>query len=313
MQRPDISILVVSWNTSALLSRCLESVRSAVRLSHEVIVVDNASDDDSVALVRERHPEVRLIALEENVGFSRGNNRAMEGATGRYLLLLNPDTEVRPGALEDLVGFLDRNPDVGIAGPTLWNPDGTHQPSTRPFPTLRNEFLRATMLWRLFPTAALRRARRNEEDRPDEVSGAALCIRRECLERIGPMDEGNFMYYEDTDWCRRARSAGWEVAYRPGPGIVHVRWGASRGAARARTIVTSQRSAERYFRKHHGDASIAGLRLVALLGGSVRLVRAAVEWLVGIERADRAARMSAYRSILAWAAFGTPLADGPDA
>lgn len=266
MHRLDVSILVVNWNTAAFLSRCLESLRAA-SLPHEVIVVDNASTDDSVEMVRRDHPGVRLLALDRNVGFSAGNNRAMEAAAGRYLLLLNPDTEVRPGALEDLVAFLDANPEVGIAGPTLWNPDGSHQPSTRPFPSLRNEFLRATMLWRLFPPAGYRRARRDEEDRPDEVSGAALCIRRECMEAIGPMDEGNFMYYEDTDWCRRARNAGWEVAYRPGPGIVHVRWGASRGPARERTIVASQRGAERYFRKHHGDASVIGLRLVALAGG----------------------------------------------
>jgi GT2 family glycosyltransferase len=263
-------------------------------------VVDNASTDDSVDRVRTRFPEVQVITLDRNVGFSRGNNAGLPGLTGAYVLLLNPDTEVRPGALENTLAFLDRHPEVGIAGPTLLNPDGSFQPSAGPFPSVGVEFLRQTMLWKIVPNRAQRRALRNEAWRPDQVSGAALFIRRKCLERIGPLDENLFMFYEDTDWCRRARNAGWEVAFVPGPGIVHLQGAASTGPARVRTLLASQRSAALYFRKHHGVVARAAFRGVTFLGASIRLSRAGAEWLIGWRRADRAARMRAYVRILLW-------------
>lgn len=301
--RPDVSILVVSWNTADLLERCVRSVREHVALDHEVFVIDNASSDDSVERIRRAHPEVRLLVQDDNTGFARANNRALAEATGDFVLLLNPDAEVLPGAVEDLVEFLRNEPGVGIAGPPYWNADGSPQMSTSPFPSVREEFLRQTMLYRWFDRDT--RHATTERD-VEQVSGAALMIRRECLEQIGPLDDRIFMFYEDTDWCRRAWDAGWRVAFRPGPGIRHVR-GGSLGRARTRTLLASHRSAIYYFSKHGSRASRVGLRLVTAVGSTVRIARASLEWLVGNERSDQVRRLAAYARIWRWAVFGLDL------
>ncbi len=310
---PLVSIVIVNWNTADLVARCLASIRRHVDLRYELIVVDNASSDDSVERIRAEAPDGRLIEMDRNVGYARANNRALEEAVGRYLFLLNPDTEVRAGAIEDLIAYLENEPKVGIAGPTLWNPDGTHQPSTAALPSLWTEFLRQTMLWVLVPGLAGRRSRGNVASDVPLVSGAALAIRRACFEDIGPLDDAIFMFYEDTDWCRRAWQAGWKVAFRPGPGIVHVRRAASGGAVRVHTLLASQRSAIHYFEKHHGKGSVRAFRLVTLVGSCVRLLRASIEWIVGWQRSDRASRIRAYARILGWAITGRGLDEPGDA
>ena len=212
----DISIVVVSWNVCGLLRRCLQSVElsaAASGLRHEVVVVDNASSDGSVAMVRSEFPEVRLLANEENRGFSAANNQGIAVASGRYLLLLNPDTEVLDDALAGLVGFADANEDVGLVGPMLLNQDGSVQPSMRRFPTIGTALFESTWLQPYAPSGLLDRY--CVLDRPDNtvqdvdwVSGAAILARRDAVNQVGPMDEAFFMYSEELDWCRRFREAG---------------------------------------------------------------------------------------------------------
>ena len=270
----------------------------------EVIVVDNASTDSSVEMVRTQFPHMTLITQPENVGFSKGNNVGLAVANGRYLLCLNPDTQLHPGAIEPLLAWMEENPKVGIAGPTLWNPDGSLQRSTVPLPTLWVEFLRQTMLYRLAPTRAQRQMFRNERQPVGVVTGAALCLRHACYAQIGGFDPQIFMFYEDTDLCKRAWDAGWEVWFVPTPGIIHVKAAASSRFARARTLVDSQKSAIYYFQKHNGRSAIVLLRLIALPAMALRSAFATVSWSVGRNRPDQRARLHAYGRIAAWAVKG---------
>jgi GT2 family glycosyltransferase len=302
--RPRLSIVILNWNTADLLSACLGSIRRHVAADAEVIVVDNGSHDGSVERVRREFPHVLLIPLDSNHGFSRGNNIALERARGEFILLLNPDTEMRPGVVEALVDHFERTPRAGIAGPKLEYPDGRHQPSVALFPTPWIEFLRQTMLGHFLPTRNRAESRRDETRKVDMVTGAALCIRRECLEDIGPLDESLFMYYEDTDWCRRAWDAGWEVWYVTCPGLMHVKTAAGAAHARTRTLLDSQRSMIRYFEKHPGSGSVGALRVVTLCGSLLRILRAALLWVGGRNRSDQAARLRAHGRQLRWALTG---------
>lgn len=304
-----LSVIIVNWNDEHLLARCLQSLVGRIAVPHEIIVVDNGSEDGSVAMVRDHFPSVHLLALEQNLGFAVANNRALAIATGAYLLLLNPDTECRIGTLDALVTFMEGHPDAGIAGPTLYNPDGSLQPSTATLPSLFSELLTQTMLFRLLPTRGHRAARRNELRRTEMVSGAALMIRRACLEQVGPLDEQIFMFYEDTDLCRRALDAGWEIWFVPGPGIFHVGSAVSSRLARTRTLIESQRSTLYYFRKHGPPWAPALLHVITLLGTSFRALRAALLWLMGREREDQRARLRAYRRMVRWALTGRGLGE----
>lgn len=304
---PILSIIILNWNTADLLLACLRSIQTHVTLDYEVIVVDNNSSDDSVAQVRVQFPRVRLLPQSANLGFSRGNNVGLAAANAPYMLLLNPDTEVRSGTLEALVTFMETHERAGMAGPTLWNPDDSLQPSTSPLPSLWVEFLRQTMLFRLFPTAEMRTAMRNETRRVTNITGAALCVRRDCLAQIGPLDEQIFMFYEDTDWCKRAGDAGWDLWFVTCSGVMHVKAVASSRFARTRTLLDSQRSTIYYFDKHYGRSAITWLRLITLCGATVRAFRALLNWLLNRNRTDQAARLRAYGRMVAWAISGKGL------
>jgi N-acetylglucosaminyl-diphospho-decaprenol L-rhamnosyltransferase len=304
MGSTTLSIVILNWNTVDLVKDCLQSVDDNVALDYEVIVVDNGSIDGSVAMVEEHFSHHQLIVLPENLGFSAGNNVALAVARGRYILLLNPDTVVLPHALQPLIDFMEDHPRAGIVGPTLWNPDGSLQHSTTPFPTLWNEFLRFTMLHRSLLKSRRATARQNEPHSVDAVSGAALLIRRACYEEIGPLDSRFFMFYEDTDWCKRAREADWEIYFVPSPGIVHIRAAASSRFARTRTLLDSHRSTIRYFEKHHSLRSVAILRAITLAGALVRSLRATAKWILGRDRADQCHRLAAYRKMVRWALVG---------
>lgn len=304
---PLLSIIIVNWNTADLLAACLHSIHKHVTLDYEIIVVDNASSDDSVIQIQTRFPQVCLLRQDKNLGFSQGNNLGLAAAQGSYLLLLNPDTEIYPGALEAVIDCMAARKQIGVAGPTLWNPDGSLQPSSSPLPTLWIEFLRQTMLFRFFPTAAMRAAYQNQSQQVTNLTGAALCIKRACFSQIGPLDPQIFMFYEDTDWCKRAGDAGWEIWFVACSGVLHVKAAASSRFARTRTLLDSQRSTLYYFRKHYGSHSITWLRLITLCGVSVRAVRALLNWFLNRNRPDQQARLRAYTHMLIWAITGKGL------
>jgi len=263
----DLSVVIVNWNTCEELRKCLRSVMEAGYDGTETIVVDNASFDKSVEMVRREFPWVRLIQNSENLGFARACNRGIEASRGRYIFLLNSDTEVEKGAFPALVRFGDENPDVGIFGPKVLNPDGSLQCSCRRFPTLKAALFRYTPLGRLFPrnpyTSEYRLADWDHSHPRDVdwVSGAAMVVRREMLDAIGAFDAGFFMYCEDVDLGYRAKQADWRVAYYPGASVTHVIGRSSDRNANA-MIVEFHRSMYHFFKKHYAGRSSILIRLI---------------------------------------------------
>ncbi len=302
---PDISIFIVSWNVRELLLACLAALPEAVgdAYSYEVIVVDNASKDGTVAAIREQFPDVRVIANEDNRGFTGGNNQALAAARGRYLFLLNPDTAPQPDSIARLTRYLDSHPDVGMVGPRLWYGDGSPQPNRRRFPTLMTLFTESTIIQQYFPGLRLFQ-RYIMADRPDDeeqevdwLVGAALMARRAVYEQIGGLDEGFFMYSEELDWCKRAKDAGWRIAYEPAAEIIHYE-GKSSEQAVARRDIFFFSSRVRYAQKYFGRTWAELLRWWLLATFGFQWLREGAKWLVGHKRALRAQRMAAYEQVL---------------
>jgi N-acetylglucosaminyl-diphospho-decaprenol L-rhamnosyltransferase len=286
----DISVVIVSYESRALLARCLAALEADAdrRASTEVIVVDQASSDGTAAFVTGEHPGVRLVALGENVGFGAGNNRGAELAQGRWLLLLNSDAFVRPGALDELLRFAEARPGIGAAGPRLLWPDGRLQRSCRRFPTVFRLATEYLYLRKLAPRSRILNGfyygefAHDEPRRVDWLTGACVLVRRELYERLGGFDEAFFLYSEEVDLLRRAAETGAETWYDPAAEVVHV-WGGTAGRASALTLEEQARSHVRYLCKHASAATARRARRVLLLG--LRL---------------RAGRSPAYREAASW-------------
>lgn len=232
----DLSVLIVNYNTCRLTLDCLRSVfDSETDYSFEVIVVDNASRDDSVQRITEQYPQVRMIANQENTGFAKANNQALEVAAGRYILLLNSDTIVQPETLQTMVAFMDEHPKVGASGCKVILPDGSlDKACRRGFPTPSASFYYAFGFSKLFPDKPrfnqyqLGYLDPNESYAIDCLVGAFMLVRRETLQQVGGLDETFFMYGEDVDWCYRIKQAGWDIWYHPATYIVHYKGASSR-------------------------------------------------------------------------------------
>lgn len=231
-----LSIVIVSWNTRDLLAACLASIqRHPPVCAFEVWVVDNASADESAAMIREQFVDAHVIENQQNVGFARANNQAIRASTGEFVLLLNSDTEVQPSALSNLVSFMQQHPDAGICGAQLINLDNTLQKSVQSFPTLISELVVASGLGsHPIPTAY------TSPRRVDAVVGAALLARRAAIDRVGLLDEAYFMYTEEVDWCYRFVQAGWNVFVVPDARITHVNGGSSKPIAIDRVLWLSK-------------------------------------------------------------------------
>jgi GT2 family glycosyltransferase len=266
----DISVVIVGWNAKHYLELCLESLAKAPpRRSMEVLVVDNASADDSVEMIEKEFPWVKLIKSSENLGFAKGNNVAIRQCQGRYVALINPDVIVFPGCLDALADFLDENPKVGNVGPRVLNPDMSMQSTCRRFPTLWNNFCSASGLSSRFknsPFFAGEHMFYFPHDRTlsvDVIVGCFSMIRREALDSVGLLDEGLFMYGDDVDWCRRARNAGWQVVFYPGGQAIHDR-GKTTASYPVRFAVAQQHSVLVYWTKHHSLLGVLGIRGIML-------------------------------------------------
>jgi len=255
-QQPDYTAVIVNYHSEAVLAECLSSLAAfGSSGGFEVIVVDNSATLERSGF-SERFPWVRFVENARNVGFARASNQGLRLAAGRHLLLLNPDTRVHPGAMQTLIRYLDEHPAVGAVGPRLLNSDGTLQHSCRRFPGFLTAFFgRYSFLTRLLPGNPLSRRFLyldwdHEDPREvDWVTGACLMVRREVVEAVGLLDEGYFLFIEDTDWCRRIRDAGWGIAYVSNAVVTH-RIGVSRGPARPRVVWARHSSMFRYLRKH---------------------------------------------------------------
>jgi hypothetical protein len=258
MPNPDLSICIVTYKTRALLAECLTSIYQNTRQTQfEIIVVDNASRDGTLEMLRDEFPAARVIANDRNAGFAKPINQALRVSQGRYALLLNNDTLVLPDALDRLVAFADAHPEIGICGPKVLSRDGTLQKQCRrSYATPWDLFCYFTGLSALFPRSPLF-ARylmtyrdENETHPADAVSGSCMLIRRAVIEQIGLLDERFFAYQEDADYCFRAQRAGWQIYYYPQAQIIHY---AGQGGSRVnpyRSIWEWHRSYFLYYRKN---------------------------------------------------------------
>jgi N-acetylglucosaminyl-diphospho-decaprenol L-rhamnosyltransferase len=259
----DLSVSIVNTSSRELLLACLETLpRDA-----DVVVLDNASEDGSVDAVRERFPDVRVLAQDFRAGFGANHNTVIRATDGRYVYVLNEDTTSADWAFEHIVAYLDSNPRVAALGPLVVYPDGRQQASAWRFPTPLVSAVGLLTVGKLGVTQS-----HGEQARAvDWVTGAALVLRREALEEVGLFDEEFFLYSEEVDLQLRLHQAGWEVHYFPDAAVVHHE---SQFSAEIpeRRINEMWRSRHRYWRKHH---SSAGARVAALTTGAQYAVRAA--------------------------------------
>lgn len=232
----DLSIIILNYKTRELTLACLESVfSSATYYNYEVILIDNASNDDIIPKVNEQYPQVVCIANTDNVGFSIANNQGISIAQGRYVLLLNSDTIVQTDTLDVMLHFMDENPTVGASGCKIVLPDGSlDKACKRGFPTPSASFYYAFGFSKLFPKIPRFNQYQLGYLSPDDaypidsLVGAFMLIRREVIEQVGMLDEEFFMYGEDIDWCYRIKEAGWVNYYYPRTQIVHLKGASSR-------------------------------------------------------------------------------------
>lgn len=265
-----ISVIIVSFNASGLLKACLESL-FAISTSHdlEVVVVDNNSADDSVAMIRQTFPQVVLLENDWNAGFAAGVNQGYAASKGAYVFLFNPDARLRPGALDRAVDFMEKHPECGICGARLLNPEGGLEPSARRFPNAWYKFLTTSGLSTHFPSSKIfgrgdyRYFDHNSVLEVDWVPGTFSAIRRTMLEELGFFDERFFLYYEETDLCLRAKRAGWKIYFIPDVEVIHEGGGCSKtlkdlefDAGGGQLLKFKMRSEMLYFRKNYGLSSV---------------------------------------------------------
>ena len=283
-----VSVLIVNYRAYAELIACLDSLHRFAGDDLEVIVVDHSGVPSEAARVSRMFPQIRLIAVVENLGFAAGVNRAARGARGRYVLLLNPDCLLDGDVARPLASWLDQHPHVGVCGALVRNSDGSVQASARRFPDVTTGFAgRTSWISRAWPQNRWTRRNLVAPEVPnaplevDWVSGACMMVRRTAFEAVGGMDEQFFLYWEDADLCFRLKRGGWPTIYNPVVAVTHLT-GRSSSRARRQSLIAFHRSAFRYFRKHGGLAARAAapvvylalqtrlfLRLAALALGSV--------------------------------------------
>ncbi|MBI5957016.1 MAG: glycosyltransferase family 2 protein [Chloroflexi bacterium] len=314
----DLSVVIVSYNTRELLRDCLRSVfrsedgggsaerRGSTHWPFEVWVVDNASTDGSAEMVRQEFPQAKLIANGENRGFAAASNQAIEQCSGRYVLLLNPDTIVLDDALGSLVRFMDAHPRVGVAGARLVNRDGSFQHSAFRFPTLW-----MSLFDFYSPNHRITNSRLNgrypvrDYDHPfpiDHPLGACLMVRRETIQQVGLLDERFFMYCEEVDWCLRIKRAGWEIYYVPEARVVHY-VAKSTNQFREAMFLQLHKSRSLLFAKHYNAGFQWAARQIVrlgLLGEVARTLFRRWRGLISYQEAQQ--KLEAYRRVF-WGRF----------
>lgn len=287
MAKPDISVIIISFKTKELTKSTIESViKNTKGIGYEIIVVDNASDDDSVEMLQglaRKHSIIKLILSKINIGFGQGNNRAMKIAKGRYLLLLNSDTLIKSNVLGEMVAWMDQNPRAGIASCALKFPSGAAQGTGGYFPTLPR-----VLTWMTFfddlpvvgglikpfhPMHSLSLLDKNEsffktKKQMDWVTGAFFLVRRETFKDVGYFDKDYFMYVEEVDYCYRASRAGWEIWYLPKWSIVH--YGGASSTAEF-PLINEVKGLKTFYTKHQPAWQLGILRVLLKLGAILRI------------------------------------------
>jgi GT2 family glycosyltransferase len=278
-----LSVVIICWNDLKVILECISSIRvETSAIDYEIIVTDNASSDGSIAAIRERFPNVRIVENLENGGFAKGNNAGIRVAKGEYILILNPDTIVRDRALEKLVAYAERYPEAGAFGCRVLNPDGSVQLSTHPLPTLWTWSMKAFALrWPArfcngFCTDEYRGWDGRSERPIGFQGGCCLLVRGELLRNLGGFDERFFHQFEDADLCRRIWDSGRPVLFFPGAEITHI-GGQNRGTYSIKVELEVERSKYRYFHKYYGAAGAHWIRFLSILELGLRCT--VLKWL----------------------------------
>jgi GT2 family glycosyltransferase len=272
--RPPLTVVVVNYHGRDYVVACLAALEVAPPpLDYHVVLVDNSPGDGTAEAVRVRFPRVEIVTNAENVGFARACNQAIRASRSPFVLLLNPDAEVQPGALATLLDTLAANPCVAAVGPRLVYSDGRYQHSAFRRPGLAQAFFGFFTLVPLDSPWNGRYPAPGTTPRPVEhLLGACLLVRREALEGVGLLDERFFMYFEETDWCTRAGRAGWQLWQVPAATVVHHGGGTTRQVAEAMSLAF-HRSQAWYYRKHYGLPGYLALKAIVVLGVAYRLAR----------------------------------------
>lgn len=289
-----LSVIVVNWNTGELIRRCVESVYADIQTTSdlpdsevEVFIVDSASTDGSTQAVQAQFPQAKYIYSPQNIGFGPANNLALRQATGEYILLLNPDTLVHPGAVETLLRFMDQNQGAGAAAARLLNPDGSLQFSCSPEPTLKGEFLRLFHLGvRPDGYYAMDTWDQAMPQTVDVILGACMLLRKQVIDQVGLFDEQFFMYNEETDLCHRIRQAGWKICWVPQAQVTHYGGQSTRQMA-AEMFVQLYRAKVLYFRKYHHPFTVGLYKLILFMTSLPRLALAPVARLEPAGRGEK--------------------------
>jgi len=252
-----VSVIIVSWNVRDLLKKCLESINKTMSgIEHEVFVVDNNSSDESAEMVKREFPNVNLIENHANMGFAHACNQALKISQGRYLLLLNPDTELIDTSVTKIIKEMDKVPECGIGGCTIKNVDGSIQPSIRKFPDLLSHILILLKVHNFKPDIGPLRTYYQKDfnyqtmSAVDQVMGAFFMIKKKLLEEIGLLDESFYIWYEEVDYCRRAAAKKYKTYYFPQAEVIHQKGKSFAQLSALKKQYIFNRSMLHYFFKH---------------------------------------------------------------
>jgi N-acetylglucosaminyl-diphospho-decaprenol L-rhamnosyltransferase len=289
-----VSVIIVNYKSYSELGACLASLQSSSGADLEIIVVDHASSAPDLARLQSRYPAIVTSPTAGNPGFSAGVNVGARLASGRHLLILNPDTQLQPGAIDAMMAYLETHPDTAVVGARVEDPGGTVQRSARRFPTMLTGLAGRTSLFtRMWPGNPLSRrdlladASTATPRDVDWVAGSCMAVKAEAFEKVGGMDEQFFLYWEDADLCKRLREAGWRTAYLPSAVVVHG-VGRSRRHARALSVRAFHRSAYLYFAKHRaGRFRAVSLPVAGILLYARMMAKLAVQFVTRRDWSDR--------------------------
>lgn len=251
-----LSIIIITYNSEKLIGPCLDSIYKTTKdLNYEVIIIDNASQDNTVSFLQKNYPKINLTLNRQNVGFARAVNQGIKKAGGEFILLLNPDMRVLDKTINKSLAYLEKNSDVGILGCQFLYPNMKIQASFGNFPSLFTEFLQATYLYkflpwgRFIPESVLSKKRFKKIQEVDWLSGSYMLMRQKVFEKIGLFDENFFMYLEDVDFCFRAKEAGFKVVYFPKVQVIHYHM-ASTKKDPSKAIINELKGLIYYFQKY---------------------------------------------------------------
>jgi GT2 family glycosyltransferase len=292
----DLSIGIVTYNGKSILKQCLDSIfQTPIVVSFEVIVIDNASVDATCEWLKETYPQVRLVENKENRGIAVGNNQCLQAAQGRYVLLLNNDTVVLPGTLDQLVAFADAHSDAGAVGGKLINPDGSFQASFFDFPNLWSEFLHATRLWSFFDKGYPSRGECQPMQEVDWICSASLLVRRAAAEQVGGVDETFIMYSDETDLQYRLHRKGWKIYYLPEVSTIHF-GGQSSSHWRRRKMI--YRGKLLFFQKHYGIVKTVLVRMIFAFASIIKICVWGIAWIFPQRRERASNELNSNREVL---------------